>query len=149
MIEARADEPHRPDLEAQLSPPLHNYTCIIRTHIHTPTRTLLCVGTYSTHIIKTASDTLPTGVPATFPAAPESVDHCGAAAVSACTRTELLSQGGEQHCFGKFIFIFQLDNHSSALCLCTGFFCCCLWISRHFSSVRCLPLRLRASLSPF
>ncbi len=39
VIEARADEPHHPDLEALLSPPPHNYTCIIRTCIHTHTHT--------------------------------------------------------------------------------------------------------------
>lgn len=47
VIEARADEPHHPDLEASLSPPPHNYTCIIRTRMHT--HTLMYVHTHTHH----------------------------------------------------------------------------------------------------
>lgn len=121
-IAASSDEPHHPDLETQLSPPPHNYTCIIRTHIHTGPRALTCVGTYSTHIIKTAGDSPPTRVPATFPPASEPVSQCGAATLWAYTCTESLSQRGGGYCFGTFIFIFQPDNRSTALCLCIIFF---------------------------
>lgn len=65
----------------------------------------------------------PTSVAATFPPVPEPVSHCGAATVWECTCTELLSQGGSSIVLENFIFIFQRDNHSSALCLCVGFFC--------------------------
>lgn len=58
MIEARADEPHHPDLEALLSPPPHNYTCIIRTHTPTltQTHTHLCMCTHI-HIMETVHST--------------------------------------------------------------------------------------------
>lgn len=65
MIEARADEPHHPDLEAPLSPPPHNYTCIIRTH------TFMYVHTHI-HTIETGHSNLP---PTPQPCPQRSLSH--------------------------------------------------------------------------
>lgn len=147
MIEATADEPHHPDLEAQLSPPPRNYTCIIRTRIHTRTHTLVRVGIYSIHTVKTACDTPDqccSHVP-TSPRAPESLWSSNS--LSMHMHRAIITKG-EQHCFVKCIFIFQLDNHSSALRLRMGFFCrVCVFpvtfspfaASLCVSASRCLP----------
>lgn len=123
MIEARADEPHHPDLEALPSPPPHNYTCIIRTHTHTH----MCAHTY-TPIRNPQPESQPQA-----PQAEELVIHHGATTILACTET--LSQGGVEgvgrgrggggwrlRCFIEMIFIFLPGNHSSSPCLCIGFF---------------------------
>ena len=140
VIEARADEPHHPDLEATLSPPPHNYTCIIRTCMHTHTHV-------STHTY--TSFRQPTGpqarVPATFSLVPGTVNNHGAGVVSTCAET--LSQEG-LHCFVEMIFILQPDNRSGVLCLCLGFSSCsvCVFLPvscsppSPFPSFLCLPL---------
>lgn len=127
VIEARADEPHHPDLEALLSPPPHNYTCIIRTHTHTHTHA--CTHTHThvcthIHIIETAHNTPNQSPSHQFPPVSEPVNHHGAATDSTCRET--LSQGGATlFCWDDFYF------HSSVLCLCIGFFrsVLCIWFS--------------------
>lgn len=116
VIEARADEPHHPDLEATLSPPPHNYTCIIRTCMHTHIH--VSTHTYTSFRQPTGSQAR---VPATFPLVPETVNNHGAAMVSTCAET--LSQEG-LHCFVEMIFILQPDNRSGVLRLCLGFSSC-------------------------
>lgn len=93
-IEARSDEPHHPDLEAQLSPPPHNYTCIIRTHIHTWTLALTCEGTYSIPIIKrtcATPDQSSSHIPTSLRA---SESLWSSNTFSTHTHKETLSQGG-------------------------------------------------------
>lgn len=80
VIEARADEPHHPDLEALLSAPPHNYTCIIRTRMHTHIH--VCTHRYTSSRQPKGP---PTRVPATFPPVPEPVNHHGAETVIPCT----------------------------------------------------------------
>lgn len=85
MIEAAADEPHHPDLEAPLSPPRHNYTCIIRTHSHTYIHTQAC----NTHTSwRQPAVPPPAGVLATFAPVSEAVNHHGA------TCTDIIARGG-------------------------------------------------------
>lgn len=122
MIEARADEPHHPDLEALLSPPPHNYTCIIRTRIRT--HTLI-------HIIETAHRT-PNQSPSHIPTSPRASESPWSRS-SLNMHRDILARGG-YIVFVEMIFIFQPDNHSSVLCFCVGFFsvvfvCVCVYTS--------------------
>lgn len=126
VIEARADEPHHPDLETQLPPhtPPHNYTCIIRTHIYTHTH--VCTRTYTWRQCAAPLSR----VLATFPPVLEPLDHLGAATVLSM-HWDIITrwrEGGGYN--GEMIFIFQLDNHSSVQCWCIGFFCSvCVFVS--------------------
>lgn len=147
MIEARADEPHHPDLEALLSPPPHNYTCIIRTRIRT--HTLI-------HIIETAHRT-PNQSPSHIPTSPRASESPWSRS-SLNMHRDILARGG-YIVFVEMIFIFQPDNHSSVLCFCVGFFsvvfvCVCLYVLLFFPRSHpllplflCLPLCLSVSLS--
>lgn len=121
VIEARADEPHHPDLEALLSPPPDNYTCIIRTRMHADTHALThsCMYTH-VHFIETAHR-YPNRSPRPIPTSPRDSE-------SPRSNNDLnmhrgiITRGGYT-VFVEEIFVFRLDNNSFVLCLCIRFFC--------------------------
>lgn len=140
VIEARADEPHHPDLEALPSPPPHNYTCIIRTRMHT--HTLMYVHTHTHH-----RDSPKDPRPVYERHSHQSQSQWITTRQQQSYHAPRHYRKGWLHCFVEMIFIFQPDNHSSVLCLCMGFFPCSVFLPVScFSSLSHLSPLFSASL---